>query len=140
MDNYFLQSFHNLDAISCNRLADYLESQALMLRRRARDDETRRNGRRDGLENLHKAAFQAVSYYRAGTNKVSACRISATEFGTDFVKVEAVLKKLLDEESIQARKYRRDRAFRLRRDGKSIREIAREIDLSPARVQQILKS
>lgn len=139
LDNLFNVTFQKLDAQSCNSLADYLEAQASVLRRRADNEEAQLNGRRDGLKNLHLAAIDALEFFDLGLNKVSACNKSATQNRLKFINVEAVFETLLKERKHFEQSETRKKAFYLRTKGKTVREIAKLVDLSPSRISQILK-
>lgn len=139
LDNLFNISFHRLDSHSLNALADYLEAQASMLRNRARNAEAQANGRKDRVKEVNAAGRDALDYLRAGVEKDLAIRMASTENGVPFINVEANMKHQLDAKKFAALKKQNERVLSLRLKGKTVRQVAKIVDLSPSRVSQIHK-
>ncbi|MCC3303828.1 hypothetical protein [Sneathiella sp. HT1-7] len=139
LDNLFKITFNKLDRQSLYALADYLEVQASILRRRAEDKEAEANGRRDRIREINKAGRDALEYFFMGVDKELAIQMAASENDVPSINVAANMKRQLQAEQAAIRKKQSEEVIRLRGKNVTVRKIAKALGISPSRVSQIYR-
>ncbi|WP_417453238.1 hypothetical protein [Kiloniella sp.] len=89
MDNYFRQTFFNLDPVSCLSLADHMETHARVLRRHAETiDANRTAGLRKEMR-IKRAAKLAIAKAKTGSTDRSSVFRAAMTFRLPMEVVKA---------------------------------------------------
>ena len=139
MDNYFRQSFFNLDPVSCHSLADHMEAHARVLRRHA---DTLKASQTQALRRqmkIKKAAKLVNAKVKNGDQERSAIYGTALSLQLPFTVIEANYEQLKEKEQKKGILNRRLKVKRLRLDGFSLRSIAKQFDISHTAVRNIIK-
>lgn len=139
MDNYFRQTFFNLDPVSCYSLADHMETHARVLRRHAETiDASRTAGLRKEMR-IKRAAKLALAKSKTGSNDHSSVFGAAMAFRLPIEVVKANYDQLKHKLNQHDKKRRTEKVIKLSTKGYSLRKIARETGFSHMTVSRILK-
>ena len=139
MDNYFRQTFFNLDPASCYSLADHMETHAKVLRRHAETiDASRTAGLRKEMR-IKRAAKLAIAKYKTGTTDRGSVFGAAMAFRLPVEIVKANFELLQKKQAKKDLIARNKKIASLSRQGHSSREIGRHFGISHTTVLKTLK-
>lgn len=138
--NALIAFLQDLEPWEANKLAEFLDALSQTLRLHAKSEVAAKSGRDAALSRIYHAKDLALELHLGGVPFLIAARRGASNFVVPLETVEFHLHAAIKERDAAAMVLRNKRILEYTRNGKTLRWIAGQFDLSKSGVHKIIQA